>query len=39
VPESRERLLQARKLFTSLGAVPSLAETDELLARATAKSS
>ena len=38
-PEARARLLQARDLFASLGAAPSIAETDELLARATAKSS
>ncbi|MEP7223666.1 MAG: adenylate/guanylate cyclase domain-containing protein [Actinomycetota bacterium] len=39
VPEARERLLQGRELFAGLGATPSLAEADELLARATAKSS
>jgi hypothetical protein len=39
VPEAREPLLQARGSFASLSAAPSLAETDELLARATAKSS
>ena len=38
-PEARERLLEARELFASLDAAPSIAETDELLARATAKSS
>ena len=38
-PEARERLLQARELFASLEAAPALAEADELLARATAKSS
>jgi hypothetical protein len=37
--EARERLLRARELFSSLGAAPGLVETDELLARATAKSS
>jgi predicted ATPase/class 3 adenylate cyclase len=37
--EARERLLQARELFSSLGAATGLVETDELLARATAKSS
>jgi class 3 adenylate cyclase/tetratricopeptide (TPR) repeat protein len=37
--EAREWLLQAREVFVSLEAGPSLVETDELLARATAKSS
>ncbi|MEP7032528.1 MAG: adenylate/guanylate cyclase domain-containing protein [Actinomycetota bacterium] len=37
--EARERLLQAREVFASLGAAPAIAETDELLAQATAKSS
>jgi class 3 adenylate cyclase/tetratricopeptide (TPR) repeat protein len=37
--EARERLLEARERFVSLGAAPFVAETDDLLARATAKSS
>jgi tetratricopeptide (TPR) repeat protein len=37
--EARERLLQARELFVVLGAAPAIDEADELLARATAKSS
>ena len=39
VPEARDRLMQARERFASLGAAPAIAESDELLARATAKSS
>jgi hypothetical protein len=38
-PEAREHLLHARELFAGLGAAPSLAEADALVARATAKSS
>jgi hypothetical protein len=37
--EARERLLQAREVFVGLGAAPAIGEADELLARATAKSS
>jgi hypothetical protein len=37
--EARERLLEARDLFSGLGAAPAIGEADELLARATAKSS
>jgi hypothetical protein len=37
--EARDRLLQAREVVAGLGAAPAVAEADELLARATAKSS
>jgi class 3 adenylate cyclase/tetratricopeptide (TPR) repeat protein len=37
--EATERLREARERFASLGASPLLAETDELLAHATAKTS
>ena len=36
---ARERLRDARERFVEVGAVPLVAETDELLARATAKTS
>ena len=36
---ARERLSDARERFVALGAVPLVAETDDLLARATAKTS
>ena len=35
-PEALEPLLEARKLFTSMGYTPALAETEELLGQATA---
>jgi hypothetical protein len=35
----KEELLAARRIFSSLGAAPSLAETDELLQRAVAQTS
>jgi tetratricopeptide (TPR) repeat protein len=37
--EARERLLEARERFVSLGAAPLVAETDDLLASAAAKTS
>jgi class 3 adenylate cyclase/tetratricopeptide (TPR) repeat protein len=37
--EARERLREARELFVSLGGVPLVVETDDLLASATAKTS
>jgi hypothetical protein len=38
-PESLEPLRQAREIFAALGAVPSLAQADDLLQRATALTS
>jgi hypothetical protein len=38
-PEARDRLIEAREVFAGLGAAPAIGEADELLARATAKSS